>query len=681
MKIKKIELKNFRQFYGEQSLVLSTDSAKNVTLIHAENTVGKTTLLNSVLWAFFELTTKKFENAEDILCHDAASEGQALAKVTVDFIDEDDEYTVSRIFNKGAKDTKLSVHKIVQGDHKRIEAAQTLIGSIIPKPMAKYFFFDGEAAETFSAEGNRQEVRKAVRDILGCSFVDVARADLKEIKKRLNAEIQGATDDKDLEEIEEKIARLTLEIEQREALIATHVTQVDIVINQIAEIDNYLKESQAAALLQKERNDFERTRAQALQNLAISKTRIIEWLAEEGQHLVAREAASTVIEFLKKENSKGVIPSPYNEEFVKGLLSDKFCICGRHLTAGSDEYAKVLDMLKTASDATTRDRIQRIRSVATETLRRAKKAPELLKNALGDRERHSKQISDIEAKIGEIGEQIGAIDVAEIQQKEDRRRKLQRDLQSLHSKIAEYKFKNEEDSDQLRTVERFRDNALSQNSRLRPLKLRLDLVDRAIVRLAEATEAHESAARKEIMKMVNGILGETSRNNYRAALEPDFSLVMKTPNGLEIGKSGGENQLISLAFISALIRFCASRTGSNPNLDPEQLLIPGTIAPLMLDAPFGQLDNTYKKATVEFLPKLAEQMVLFVTSSQGGDLVRDLLKDRIGAEYILVRENRTDLHEETSKNRPSDEITIDGRAYRRAYYNRPHDMTRIEKIS
>jgi hypothetical protein len=33
--------------------------------------------------------------------------------------------------------------------------------------MAKYFFFDGEAAEAFSAEGNRQEVRKAVRDILG----------------------------------------------------------------------------------------------------------------------------------------------------------------------------------------------------------------------------------------------------------------------------------------------------------------------------------------------------------------------------------------------------------------------------------------------------------------------------------------------------------------------------------
>ena len=180
MKIQKIELQNFRQFYGEQSLTLSTNPIKNVTLVHAENTVGKTTLLNAVLWAFFELTTKKFENADDIICHDAISEGQSSAKVTVDFMDEDSEYTVSRTFSKGSNGskTRLSAHRIVDGDHKRIDAGQTLIGSIIPKPMAKYFFFDGEAAETFAAEGNRQEVRKAVRDILGCSFVDVARADL-----------------------------------------------------------------------------------------------------------------------------------------------------------------------------------------------------------------------------------------------------------------------------------------------------------------------------------------------------------------------------------------------------------------------------------------------------------------------------------------------------------------------
>ena len=43
MQIKSIHLKDFRQFYGEQKIEFATDADKNVTLIHAENGVGKTT--------------------------------------------------------------------------------------------------------------------------------------------------------------------------------------------------------------------------------------------------------------------------------------------------------------------------------------------------------------------------------------------------------------------------------------------------------------------------------------------------------------------------------------------------------------------------------------------------------------------------------------------------------------
>lgn len=45
MKLRKLELKNFRQFYGQQSVEFSTDREKNITLIHAENGTGKTAFL------------------------------------------------------------------------------------------------------------------------------------------------------------------------------------------------------------------------------------------------------------------------------------------------------------------------------------------------------------------------------------------------------------------------------------------------------------------------------------------------------------------------------------------------------------------------------------------------------------------------------------------------------------
>jgi DNA sulfur modification protein DndD len=54
--LERITLKDFRCFYGEQSIELSTDPARNVTLIHSENGVGKTTLLNALLWCFYGAT-------------------------------------------------------------------------------------------------------------------------------------------------------------------------------------------------------------------------------------------------------------------------------------------------------------------------------------------------------------------------------------------------------------------------------------------------------------------------------------------------------------------------------------------------------------------------------------------------------------------------------------------------
>ena len=47
MLLQKLKLVNFRQFYGDTTEIeFSTDAIKNITLIHGENGLGKTTLLN-----------------------------------------------------------------------------------------------------------------------------------------------------------------------------------------------------------------------------------------------------------------------------------------------------------------------------------------------------------------------------------------------------------------------------------------------------------------------------------------------------------------------------------------------------------------------------------------------------------------------------------------------------------
>jgi DNA sulfur modification protein DndD len=60
-------------------------------------------------------------------------------------------------------------------------------------------------------------------------------------------------------------------------------------------------------------------------------------------------------------------------------------------------------------------------------------------------------------------------------------------------------------------------------------------------------------------------------------------------------------------------------------------------APVLIDTPFGRLDSVHRRNVVAWLPELADQVILFVTSGEfDEDIHRALLKDQIAEEYDLV---------------------------------------------
>ena len=85
MLLKHLKMWNFRQFYGETEIVFSTDPNKNITLVHGENGVGKTTLLNAILWCLFEYLTPDFEQPKDLINYEAAKENVKSCKIEVCF--------------------------------------------------------------------------------------------------------------------------------------------------------------------------------------------------------------------------------------------------------------------------------------------------------------------------------------------------------------------------------------------------------------------------------------------------------------------------------------------------------------------------------------------------------------------------------------------------------------------
>ena len=142
-------------------------------------------------------------------------------------------------------------------------------------------------------------------------------------------------------------------------------------------------------------------------------------------------------------------------------------------------------------------------------------------------------------------------------------------------------------------------------------------------------------------------------------------------SGAELAKSTGENQWLGLAFTGAIAKYAKERK----DLD-DAILLPGTVAPLVVDSPFGHLDPLYRRSVSEFLPDLASQVILLVSTSQASDVVIETLGPKIGHEYLLVRHNRGD-----GQDKPEETVSIHGKTYDLTVYNSEIDGTLIKEVN
>ena len=156
MKLKSLKLNNFRRFFGSQEIVFSTNKNKKITIIHAENGVGKTNILRAVHWVMYgELIAMKKKDKAGIAntTHLLNVKNKSIAfdcSVTLNIEHGGQVYELKRTLER---DGKNSILKIWYGkNEKRVPKSENkeTIERILPKGLAKYFFFQGESLETMT---------------------------------------------------------------------------------------------------------------------------------------------------------------------------------------------------------------------------------------------------------------------------------------------------------------------------------------------------------------------------------------------------------------------------------------------------------------------------------------------------------------------------------------------------
>ena len=258
MRLLQLKMTDFRQFFGEATLKFSSENQSMVTIVHGENGVGKTTILNAIHWCLYGRTLGDFEEPDRLVNDTALNEyGRTTANVELQFVHDETVYRLSRTYNHSTKKSILEGFRVLQGNNEPVRGIGRVIQRLIPSHMAPYFFFHGEGLVTLGTAVGKYGFRDAIRAILGFNYAEKAIALLEKTRvrwqklatkvKRLDAQARAAMEreikaEQRISIAQDKFAETARQLKIVESSLAE--IDAEIVAIRISDIDSLIEERQ-----------------------------------------------------------------------------------------------------------------------------------------------------------------------------------------------------------------------------------------------------------------------------------------------------------------------------------------------------------------------------------------------------------------------------------------------------
>jgi DNA sulfur modification protein DndD len=656
LKLRSLELQNFRQFYGTSTIEFSTGRDKNITVIFGANGAGKTALLNAFLWVLYKGTTVGFERPENLANDRAVSEtkpgGEIDVKVTLEFEHEDSVFYAVRqaAYKRSGKglETEVVLDGIAQVQVKGPDGKTTALGNpdealsrVLPERLHSFFFFDGERIEALGKDVSYEDIQNAIKSLLGLEIVEraqqhlttgVAKSLTTKLREFASAEVTTYIEAKDA--IDEKKRKK----EEEKTLENANLLALRKELNEVQAKLRLLNESRE---LQERLDALGVVEGNLRRDLRAEIESLSSVISSRGFLGLGSGLAAKCAEIIQEKRRRKELPSGIKRQFVTDLLADGKCICGTPLVGGSPAHVHVSDWLTRAGLDDVEEWATVLGGLAGEIVDSAPLLEEIRRRQAqterlnGDLRKNGEEQSEAQEKLGKheredvrrLGqreEELGA----QIERKLFSLGEIQNEITALGDKSAEYGKSIAE--------------ATAKGSQEALIKRRLVAVQQAVDFFAELYRLRSLAVRQELDRDLKGIYSQIVYKDYIPELTPDYHLMLhKTrvggveDNSTLVAKSTGENQVLSLSFIASVAHYARERWDAYRK-DPNRVMgFPGGIYPMVMDSPFGSLDPNYRKPVAEILPTLAPQVVVMVSKSQGLGDVEQGLGTRIGKAYVL----------------------------------------------
>ena len=652
MQFKHISIRNFRVFLDEE-LRFSQNQEKNVTVLHGQNGSGKTTLLNAIRWALYG--SVQFDQGSDSLPHQGemarAHPGEKVSvSIDLSFEHEGSDFELHReaLFEKqnekdltgeiSSEDVSL-VRQNGANQREKVNNPNTRIEQMMPHRLSNLFLFDGEYIDRISGADDRDEIKKAIQNIMGLEILERAIDHLKKVENRFENEVKQSGSDELQELVEKKqkkrkkkedIERKITDIEESRSTLQSEIESIKAKYDQIDEV----------AGLSRERSNKEDQRSKLKTERDELTDDIKSEISTGGYLPFAMGAIEDTAKDIDELREKGKIPSELSNELVEELLQTEECICGRHLAQNSEAYQRVAAFKDQTPEGVDTAAIQLIARIGS--IQEGRDGFfETVEKKVAERKEVNEKLEIVNEEIDELSNKIASASGYDPETDESPE-ELERSRDEKIAERAELKAEKEqllqdkdETEDEIESLSDEIDSAREEEKEAALARKRMKTARLVHQDIKQSFQELQQRVRSWSNKRVQDTFSSVARkSNYAAHITEEFELEIREAiddTEVEVQKSRGERQISSLAFIGSLVSIAKERHED----DSENRYFSGGIYPIVMDSPFGALDKSYRREIGRIIPVLANQVVVMVTDSQWEGPVENEMSDIVGKEYTL----------------------------------------------
>ena len=262
MYIKKILLNNYKIYHQQNVVEFEKNDGRNISIISGYNGFGKTTFLTSLVWCIYGKHMQEVQPyfkdkilqkggykkyLESSLNHKANSEGVDDFFVELTLTDVSipglgcDEVVLKRSYKKGDRSDHLEIFIDKQENElvKEIGNEIFIQDFLLPKEIAKFFFFDAERitsiAEISTIEDKRN-LSKAYTEVLGIKKYEELRENLIKTQLKYAKESASKSDKKAISDYEKSINLLKIQLNELNVSIESNDEEKELLTQQAEDL-------------------------------------------------------------------------------------------------------------------------------------------------------------------------------------------------------------------------------------------------------------------------------------------------------------------------------------------------------------------------------------------------------------------------------------------------------------